>query len=41
MAQGFLFSRPLAVDVVEAFLRDSGGLACTFADEPPLLAGRL
>jgi diguanylate cyclase (GGDEF)-like protein len=40
MAQGFLFSRPLAADAVEAFLRDSRRLAGAFADEPPLLAGR-
>ncbi len=31
MAQGFLFARPLAPDVLEAFLRDSGGLAESFA----------
>jgi diguanylate cyclase (GGDEF)-like protein len=30
MAQGFLFARPLAPDVLEAFLRDSGGLAASF-----------
>ncbi len=41
LAQGFLFARPLAPDVVEAFLRDSHGLAGAFADEPPLFAGRL
>ncbi|MGP0102936.1 MAG: putative bifunctional diguanylate cyclase/phosphodiesterase [Solirubrobacteraceae bacterium] len=40
MAQGFLFARPLAPDVVEAFLRDRHGLAGTFADDPSLLAGR-
>jgi hypothetical protein len=39
MAQGFLFARPLAADVVEGFLRDSNGLADMFADEPSLLAG--
>ncbi len=33
LAQGFLFARPLAPDVVESFLRDSHGLASTFADE--------
>jgi diguanylate cyclase (GGDEF)-like protein len=31
MAQGFLFARPLAPDIVESFLRDSHGLADTFA----------
>lgn len=31
MAQGFLFARPLAPDVLEAFLRDSGGLAESFS----------
>ncbi|MGA2452660.1 MAG: bifunctional diguanylate cyclase/phosphodiesterase [Solirubrobacteraceae bacterium] len=36
MAQGFLFARPLAPDVVESFLRDSHGLADTFAFEPAL-----
>jgi EAL domain-containing protein (putative c-di-GMP-specific phosphodiesterase class I) len=40
MAQGFLFARPLAPDVVESFLSDSNGLADTFADEPSLLAAR-
>ncbi len=40
MAQGFLFARPLAADVVEAFLRDRHGLAGTFADDPSLLAAR-
>ena len=39
MAQGFLFARPLAPDVVESFLRDSNGLADMFVDEPPLPAG--
>jgi diguanylate cyclase (GGDEF)-like protein len=34
LAQGFLFARPLAPDVVESFLRDSHGLADTFADQP-------
>ncbi|HTA13063.1 MAG TPA: bifunctional diguanylate cyclase/phosphodiesterase [Solirubrobacteraceae bacterium] len=38
MAQGFLFARPLAPDVVESFLSDSNGLADTFADQPSLLA---
>ena len=33
LAQGFLFARPLAPDVVERFLSDSHGLADTFADE--------
>ncbi|MGO9321329.1 MAG: putative bifunctional diguanylate cyclase/phosphodiesterase [Solirubrobacteraceae bacterium] len=36
LAQGFLFARPLAPDVVESFLRDSHGLAGTFADERAL-----
>jgi diguanylate cyclase (GGDEF)-like protein len=40
LAQGFLFARPLAPDVVESFLSDSNGLADTFADEPSLLVGR-
>jgi diguanylate cyclase (GGDEF)-like protein len=40
LAQGFLFARPLAPDVVESFLRDSHGLADTFSDTPPLLAQR-
>jgi diguanylate cyclase (GGDEF)-like protein len=40
MAQGFLFARPLAPDLVESFLRDSHGLADTFADEPEPLAAR-
>jgi diguanylate cyclase (GGDEF)-like protein len=40
LAQGFLFARPLAPDVVESFLSDSNGLADTFAGEPSLLAGR-
>jgi diguanylate cyclase (GGDEF)-like protein len=40
MAQGFLFARPLAPDVVESFLSDSNGLADTFADQPSLLAAR-
>jgi diguanylate cyclase (GGDEF)-like protein len=31
LAQGYLFARPLAPDVVEGFLRDSNGLADTFA----------
>jgi diguanylate cyclase (GGDEF)-like protein len=31
LAQGFLFARPLAPDVMERFLRDSGGLAESFA----------
>jgi diguanylate cyclase (GGDEF)-like protein len=34
LAQGFLFARPLAPDVIEGFLRDSHGLADTFADQP-------
>ncbi len=34
MAQGFLFARPLDVDVVEGFLRDANALAHTFAAEP-------
>jgi diguanylate cyclase (GGDEF)-like protein len=38
LAQGFLFARPLAADVVESFLRDSHALADTFADDSPLLA---
>jgi diguanylate cyclase (GGDEF)-like protein len=31
MAQGFLFARPLTPDVLERFMRDSGGLAESFA----------
>ena len=40
LAQGFLFARPLAPDVIERFLRDSPGLAGTFADKrpPPTIA---
>ena len=40
LAQGFLFARPLAADVIESFLSDSNGLADIFADESSLLAGR-
>jgi diguanylate cyclase (GGDEF)-like protein len=40
LAQGFLFARPLAPDLVESFLRDSHGLANAFAEEPQRLAGR-
>jgi EAL domain-containing protein (putative c-di-GMP-specific phosphodiesterase class I) len=36
MAQGFLFARPLAADVVEGFLRDSNALADMFAAGPAL-----
>jgi EAL domain-containing protein (putative c-di-GMP-specific phosphodiesterase class I) len=32
LAQGFLFARPLAPEVVESFLSDSRALAHTFAD---------
>jgi diguanylate cyclase (GGDEF)-like protein len=38
LAQGFLFARPLAPDVVESFLRDSHALADTFADQLALPA---
>ncbi len=40
LAQGFLFARPLAPDLVESFLRDSHGLADTFADASEQLAAR-
>jgi diguanylate cyclase (GGDEF)-like protein len=40
LAQGFLFARPLAPDLVEGFLRDSHGLADTFSDERQPLAAR-
>ncbi len=40
LAQGFLFARPLAPDLVESFLRDSHGLADTFADDPEQLAAQ-
>jgi diguanylate cyclase (GGDEF)-like protein len=33
LAQGFLFARPLAPEVVESFLRDSNALADAFADQ--------
>jgi diguanylate cyclase (GGDEF)-like protein len=38
LAQGFLFARPLAADIVERFLSDSHALADTFADELTLPA---
>ncbi len=40
LAQGFLFARPLAPDVVERFLRESRGLAGALAAEQPLPATR-
>jgi EAL domain-containing protein (putative c-di-GMP-specific phosphodiesterase class I) len=36
LAQGFLFARPLAPDVLESFLRDGSGFSGTFAEESTL-----